>query len=773
MGLQRRPAIMFASTLVCLAGLCAAHAAQAQHPPIEVDGSRHVDPDIIRSYLHPNADGSFHAEDLDAALKALYGTQLFNDVQISRSGPGIRVKVTDNPIIARIAFEGTKSLKDKQLKPLVQSKEGGPLSRALVHDDVERILAIYRRNGRFNARVEPKTIDNKNRGVSLVFEIKEGERTGIVEIQFVGNSAFVANKLKGAIKTGQTNFLSFLVDNDFYDPDKVEIDRDLLSRFYRAHGYPDIHVVSAAPRYDAAKKGLVLTFTLDEGPRYRFGTVIIKSGVNAVGSNTLKPLLKMREGDVYNADAVDKTTDIILMDLARHGEPFAAVKTGSEHVPGQHVINVFYDVEPGPRVYVERVEIHGNTKTQDNVIRRELTFAEGSPYNRALVQTSEQHLKKLGFFKTVKFSEKNGSAPDRVVLDLKVEEQDTGQFSIAGGYSDTAGAVGNVTIGDRNFFGRGESVKLSLDYGQYTKGFDLAYSEPYLFGQRVTLGLDAFAKQNDSNSNQSYTSTIYGGKISVGTPLTDQLGLQWRYSLTNQSLVLDPSLGTASIPVQEAAAAGPMWVSAVGSTISYNTLDDDQHPTSGLRADVNNDVAGLGGDVKFLRNTDDLRYYQPIANDITSITRAQTGYIIPWGGQSLPLLNGFFGGPQLVRGFAPNGFGPRDITPGTTMDNLGGNAYWATSEELQAPIPMLPPEFQLKAAVFADAGSLWRTGASSYGPALSQSLQVSNSRAIRSSIGTGLVWDSILGPIRVDYAYPLTKGPYDVTQRLHFGYGMF
>jgi outer membrane protein insertion porin family len=301
---------------------------------------------------------------------------------------------------------------------------------------------------------------------------------------------------------------------------------------------------------------------------------------------------------------------------------------------------------------------------------------------------------------------------------------------------------------------------------------DLAFTDPYAFGQHVSLGFDISDKESVANEYQSFNSTTYGATITAGTPLTDTLALSWRYSIQNQALSLDPSMGVASLPVQEAAAAGAQWVSSVGSGVTYDTLDNERSPTSGMRIDVNNDVAGLGGDVKYMRNTDQFRYYAQFPDDIVGMAKAQTGYITPWGGQSLPLLDNFFGGPSLVRGFAPNGFGPRDLTPGTTMDNIGGNAYWATTYELQAPFPFIPQTIGLKASVFADAGSLWSTGASSYSPALSSSL-VGNSSVIRSSVGAGLVWDSILGPIRVDYAYPISKASYDITQRLNFGYGMF
>ena len=760
-----------AVTLASAAWLIGVGGVAAPSPALTVMGNAHVGTDVIRSYFRAGPGGAIDEAEISAAVKALYATGLFSDVRVARTPAGLRVTVVENPTLARIAFEGNKALADKQLKSFVHSQAGGPLSRPLVHDDVERILAVYRRQGRLNAHVDPQTIRGKNGTVSLVFAIKEGGRTGISDIRFSGNTAFSSNKLKGVVKSGETNLLSRLLNNDIYDPEKAEADCDLLRRFYRAHGYPDAQASLSVPQYDESKKGLIVTFKLEEGPLYRLGTVGVASHVAAVNSGELNNLVKLRRSDVFNADAIDKTVEAMSMDLARRGEPFTTVKATTEKTHS-HTINVGFAIEPGPRTYVERIEIHGNKKTQDKVIRREIAFDEGGPYNPALVQLSERRLKRLGYFKSVKFSRKNSSAPDdRVVVDVAVKEQDTGLFTVSGGYSDTAGAIANVTIGDRNLLGSGESAKLSVDYGQYAKGFNFAFSEPYPLGEHLPVGVNLFANESDSNSNQAYTSTVYGGKVGVTTPLNDQLGLEWHYGLSNQSLALDPSLGTASLPVQQAAAAGPMWVSAIGSTLSYNTLDDPRHPTAGLSAVVNSDVAGLGGDVKFLRNTDDVKFYQPVTADVISLSRAQTGYIAPWGGQNLPLLNGFFGGPQLVRGFAPNGFGPRDITPGTTMDNVGGNAYWALSQEFQAPIPMLPPAFQLKAAVFADAGSLWGTGVSNYGPALSQSLN--NSQAIRSSFGVGLIWDSILGPLRIDYAYPLTKGPYDVTQRLHFGYGPF
>ncbi len=758
---------------LCVAAFAGARAAESQSSAVIVTGNKRVDAEVIRSRFHLDRNRDLSADELDTAVKSLYSTHLFKDVGVRKTPSGIHVIVAENEKIARIAFEGNKAVTDKQLKPLLQSRESGPLSTALVHDDVESMLELYRRRGRFGARIVPKTIGNNERGVSLVYEISEGPRTGISEIRFQGNEAFGSDKLRGVIKTGRTNILSTLLDNDFYDPDKVEIDRDLLSRFYRSRGYPDARVVSARAQYNEHEKKLILVFAIEEGTRFRFGSVAIKSDVQNVNVAELRGLVRTGEGETYNADAIDGTVTAILVKLAARGKPFITLKVEPERPPGQKNINVVYHLEQGKPVYVERIEIRGNTKTRENVIRREIGLGEGGPYNRALVQNSERRLKKLGIFKNVKFTQEAGSAPDRTIVTVTVEEQETGQFTVSGGYSDVDGFVANVSLGDNNLFGQGRAAKISVDYGQYVRGVAVGFSEPYLMGQNVTAGVDLFGRQTEANANQSYTSTVYGGKIGFGFPLTDDLGLNLHYGLSNQSVTLNPANGAVSIPVQQAAAAGPQWISSAGLTTTFNTLDDNRHPSSGMLATANNDVAGLGGDVKFLRNTNDVRYYTALSDDLTSLTRAQTGFVTPWGGQRLPLLNGFFGGPSLVRGFAPNGFGPRAITPGATMDNLGGNAYWATSQELQAPVPLLPPEFQLKASIFADAGSLWGTQSASFAPALSQSLQVNNSRAIRSAIGAGLTWDSILGPLRVDYAYPLTKGPYDVTQRLHFGFGMF
>jgi outer membrane protein insertion porin family len=648
------------------------------------------------------------------------------------------------------------------------------LWRAFVQSDVVQIIALYRQQGYFDVKVEPQTIKTKEDRVNLVFAITEGDKLAVKKISFVGNKAFPQNKLSGVIKSGKSNVLSFLLNNDTYDADRIENDRDLLRQFYLAHGYADVQVSSSAS-YEADQKGVVLTFTLDEGAQYHFGKVEIESSLKTVDAAALRRYLRTRVGDTYDADAVNQTVDALSMQLARSGEPFASVFARSDRLPDSRLINLTYAIDQGKRLYVERIDIHGNAKTHDDVIRREFDFGEGDAYNRALIDRAERRLKALGYFKTVKLTTQPGSAPDHVILDATVEEQDTGNFSIAGGYSTADGVLAEVRVSDTNFLGAGYKANTTVTFGQYARGLELGFTDPYFLNQRLSAGVDLFGKETFANTYQSYNSTIYGAKFLLGTPLNENLGVTWNYSIYNQALSLNPASGIASLPIQQAAQAGAIWVSSIGSSVTYSTLDDPRNPTNGVRVQTNNDFAGLGGAAKFARTSEDVRYYHPIVGDVVGMVRGQGGYVTPWGGQQLPLLDNFFGGPQLVRGFAPNGFGPRDITPGTTLDNVGGNVYWTTSAELQAPMPLVPADANLKVALFSDVGSLWANGASSTAnlASLSPSQQIANSKAPRASVGGSLIWDSPFGALRVDYAYPIAKQPYDVSQRLNFTAGAF
>src|SRR6478609_1733174 len=582
---------------------------------IVVEGSRRVEPETIRSYFKPGPGGRIGPEQEDEALKALVATGLFSDVRINHTGGRIVVMVVENPVINRVAFEGNKKAKDEQLNAEVQSKPRGTLSRPTVQADVQRIIEIYHRTGRFDVSVDPKIIELPNNRVDLVFEIREGEKTGIKDIRFVGNNAYSSGRLKDVVKTSESNILSFLQTTDIYDPDRVEADRDLLRRFYLKHGYADVRIVSAIGEYDPAKKGFVVTYTIDEGAQYRVGTVEVISNVHAIDPAGLRSQLKLGAGSVYNADLVEKTVEAMTIQAARQGYAFANVRPRGDRNFEAKTINLAFVVEEGARAYIERINIRGNTRTRDYVIRREFDLGEGDAYNRALIDRAERRLKNLNYFKSVKITNEPGSAPDRVVVNVNVEEQPTGEFSISGGYSTADGLIGEVSVADRNLMGRGNYAKASVSYGQYVRGFDLTFVEPFLFGYRMAGGIDLFARQNFRSSYVSYDSQTVGTNLRLGFALTEEIAFQPRYSFYQQRITLPIQLdncqfsslalinggpgvnpireaagqdlfvnppvgcfadGEASLAVRKELAAGPVNVSLVGYTLSYNTLDNNK-----------------------------------------------------------------------------------------------------------------------------------------------------------------------------------------------------
>lgn len=785
------------SVTVAFSGAAAAQTVSS----IVVEGSRRVEADTIRSYFKPGPGGRIGPEQEDEALKALVSTGLFSDVRINHAGGRIVVTVVENPVINRVAFEGNKKAKDEQLNAEVQSKPRGTLSRPTVQADVQRIIEIYHRTGRFDVSVDPKIIELPNNRVDLVFEIREGEKTGIKDIRFVGTKAYSSSRLKDVVKTSESNILSFLQTTDIYDPDRVEADRDLLRRFYLKHGYADVRIVSAIGEYDPAKKGFVVTYTIDEGAQYRVGTVEVISNVHAIDPAGLRSQLKLGEGSVYNADLVEKTVEAMTIQAARQGYAFANVRPRGDRNFETKTINLAFVVEEGARAYIERINIRGNTRTRDYVIRREFDLGEGDAYNRALIDRAERRLKNLNYFKTVKITNEPGSAPDRVVVNVDVEEQPTGEFSVSGGYSTADGFIGEVSVADRNLMGRGNYAKASVSYGQYVRGFDLTFVEPFLFGYRMAGGIDLFARQNFHSSYVSYDSQTVGVNLRLGFALTEEIAFQPRYSFYQQKITLPIQLdncqfsslalinggpgvtpagefggldtnllangpfggcyadGEASLAIRKELAAGPVNVSLVGYTMSYNTLDNNKLPTSGLFAELRQDFAGVGGDVDFIRTSVETRKYYEVFSDVVSVFKLQAGNISSWGGQQLRMLDQFQMGPNLVRGFSPAGIGPRDLTPGTTNDALGGSLYWGASVEAQTPLYFLPKDVGIKLAVFADAGSLWSYKGPTFWNVTGETLQVGldSPSMIRSSVGVGLLWDSPLGPLRFDLAYPITK----------------
>ncbi|RXF74694.1 outer membrane protein assembly factor BamA [Hansschlegelia zhihuaiae] len=771
----------------------------AQSGGITVRGNQRVDAETVRSYF--TGRGPLTQATIDEGIRGLYASGLFSDVRVARAGGGIVVTVSENQVLNRVAFEGNSKIKDSVLESETQSKPRGPFNPAVVQADAQRIQDIYRRSGRYEVTVSPKTIDQPSGRVDLVFEINEGEKTKISSINFEGNDAFSDGTLRDQMTTTESNWLSWLKTSDVYDPDRVNADLELLRKFYLNHGYADFRVVSANAALDQGTNAFTLNIAVEEGQKYRFGAVDVESSVPDVDAATLRGKIKSSSGSTYSAQDIDKSVEAMSLDLASRGYAFAQVRPRGDRNMSDQTIGVTYVVEEGARVYVERINVRGNTRTRDYVVRREFDIGEGDAYNQIFIDRAERRLKALGFFKNVKISTEPGSSPDRVIVNVDVEDQATGEFSVAGGYSSQDGMIGEVALGERNFLGRGQYARIAAQFGQNVSGFDFSFTEPYFLGSRVSAGVDAYVKQRDETDYTSYELDTYGGGLRFGLPITEEFTLGTRYQLYQQDLKIPSEFSritvkTSNPPPARVAnddrasaaifeAEGKTMTSLAGLSLIYNDLDNPQAPTLGTYAELKGDVAGLGGDAKFFRTTFDGRYYHPLGwENIIGMLRVQGGHVVAFGSDDLRILDHFPGGPDLVRGFEPQGFGPRDV--GTSKlfrgspndDPLGGTTYFGGSAEMQFPIFGLPKEIGLKGALFADAGTVFNyegvdsiTVDGRLGNPRELYVNAKDSKKIRSSVGASLLWNSPLGPIRFDFAKVLSKEKYDETQLFRFSGG--
>jgi outer membrane protein insertion porin family len=774
---------------------------------ITVQGNQRVDSDTIRSYF---AGERLDQAGIDRGVRAMYNSGLFSDVRVRHTGGGIVVSVTENSTVNRVTLSGNSRVKSDQLFPELQTRSRGPYSQAVVNADVQRILEIYRRIGRSDAVVNVTTETAENGRINVTFNIVEGSKTSVYAINFEGNRAFGSWRLRNLMQTTEGNLLSFLKTSDVYDPDRLASDVDAIRRHYLKNGYVDFRVISSDAVYSPERRGYIITIVVDEGEQYRVGTVAVDSRLPNVDERQLRSRVLTTPGSVYNAEQVEKTVEGMTIDAARRGLPFVQVRPRGDRDTAGRVVNLGYTADEGARVYVERINISGNTRTRDYVIRREFDLGEGDAYNKALVDRAERRLKALSYFKNVRITQSPGSAPDRVVLNVEVEDQPTGQFSIGGGFSTSDGFLGEVSIAESNFLGRGQQVRLAGSYGQKSRSIELSFTEPYFLGYRMSAGFDVFSRFTDATTTGRYYSRVTGGSIRFGLPITEELGIGIRYSLYTTSIEVPntfrlpyndcsipisgftPNPGTqfnscltngeASLAVKEAAAKRNL-TSSLGLSFVYNSLDNPKDPTHGWLATFTPEVAGLGGDSRFLRVTADVKYYYPLADDVVGVLRAQGGHIQGFGGGKLRLTDHFNLGPTLVRGFANGGIGPRDYAYDANSGAVGGTTYVGASAEVQFPLWGVPREIGLRGAVFADVGTLFNYAGNrrfaqlngrTYGVGTNgcttaevavirlgttqgNCLFVSDSNTIRSSVGASILWQSPLGPIRIDYAHALTK----------------
>jgi outer membrane protein insertion porin family len=722
---------------------------------IVVTGNQRVEQAAIESYLTLRRGDPFTAQGLDASLKALFATGLFEDVRVRRDGDRLVVEVVENPIINRVAFEGNRAINDATLEGEVAIRPRQVFTRARVQDAVTRILDLYRRSGRFSARVEPKIIELDQNRVDLVFEIEEGPVTKVRGISFVGNEAFSDSTLRGVIQTVEAAWWRLFTTDDTYDPDRLQFDQELLRRFYNARGYADFQVLSAVAELTPDGKEFYITFTLDEGPVYKFGTIDIRSQVSDLAPEQLQASLQAKPGTVYNADQLEATVQRLTDQLGSLGYAFTQIDVVQRKNRENLTVDVTFDVREGPRVYVERIDISGNVRTLDSVIRREIRLAEGDAFNAALLRRSRQRIINLGFFETVEVRNEPGSAPDRTVVKVKVSERSTGELSFGAGYSTTDGPLGDVRFRERNLLGRGQDLTANFTISGRRQNIQLSFTEPWLFDRELAAGFDIFRTKTDYQNESNFDQTLTGGRVRAGYALTENLRHGVYYTLRRTQIHDVDDDASPFIRDEE----GARWTSAVGQSFTYDRRDQRFLPSEGYALRLEQEVAGLGGDSRYLKHEGRADWYYPFAPEWVLNLGLSAGYIFGFGGEDVTLSERFFLGGSSFRGFSFGGIGPRDRR---TEDALGGNLYYVGTAELRFPLG-LPKELRFFGRAWTDVGTL--TEIDLDGPG------IADSGDLRASVGVGLSWLSPLGPLAIDLGYAVRKEREDETETFRISFG--
>ncbi len=796
---------VFAVSIVAVQSVGLTAAAAQTVSSVQVRGNQRVEADTIRGLAQIQPGQNVGAAEIDSAVTRLFATGLFSDVRISRSGGTLIVDVDENQIVAGVVFQGNSRIRTEQLQATVQTAPRAAYNASTAQADVEAIRAAYTRVGRSDATVNVSTVPVDGNRVNVVYTINEGDRTRIARIDFVGNTAFRDGRLKEVIALRETGILGFLQRSDIYDEERLRADEETLRRFYYNRGYADFRIVSSVAELDATANQYFITITVDEGERYTFGRVNIDSTVPGIDAAALQSELETRSGQVYSAEAVEDTLVNLTNAVASQGYAFAQVTPRGDRDFNANTIGIDYVIDEGPRAYVERIEIRGNTKTRDYVIRREFDVSEGDAFNQVLIQRARQRLEALRFFERVNVSTAPGSQPDRVIVVVQVAEQSTGEFSIGGGYTtggENSGPVAEVSVTERNFLGRGQFVRVSAGFGENTRNYQLSFTEPYFLGRRLAAGFDIY--RNES-SGGGYDIERNGGSLRIAAPLTEHLTAQLAYNykqetfgdsfgltvnpLNGQPFGFDgagnpisstcgdpgaqgnfgglPGEGSAGAPpftlspiINQAICDSPYSTSSIAYAFSYNSLDNQNDPREGIFAQVGQEFAGVGGDAQFVRTTGRGSIFTLLSEeyDLVSQLSAGGGNVSALGGD-LRVFDNFFRGQDIVRGFRHQGIGPRQNGVA-----LGGENFVNASAEVTFPLPLVSRDFGFRGAAFADAGSLWGVQDAD-APGV-----VGDDFALRASAGVGLIWASPFGPLRVNYAVPLAEEEFDRTQEFSFGF---
>jgi outer membrane protein insertion porin family len=745
-----------------------------------VRGNERIEPATVISYLPMSVGETVDAAKIDAGLKALFRTDLFSNVTMELNPNGdLVINVVENPIINRVLFEGNSSIKEDKLKDEVSVRPRGIFTRAKAQADVGRIVELYRRAGRISAEVTPQIVELPQKRVDLIFKINEGPKSGVLRVNFIGNKAFSDNDLRDVVVTEQSHWYKFFSSNANYDPDRLEYDKEQLRKYYRNRGFYDFRVASAVAELAPDKNGFVVTYTVDEGPEYKFGKVNVETDLKKLDRNVLLSLVPLHRGELYQDEKIEQATDALTFAAGAAGFAFVDVRPRYTPNRANGTVDVTFDVKEGPRVYVDRIDIVGNTRTLDYVIRREMNVSEGDAYNRVLVDRSKNQIRALGYFKDVEITEVPSSAPDRTGLQVKVTEQPTGELSFSAGYSSVDQLVIDLGVTERNFRGRGEDVRARASIGSIRSTLDFSFTEPRFLGRDLAAGYDAYYYKYDLTQFSAYKQQTIGTGVRLNFPLSLTSRGSLRYTIRDDSVQIDSSFCTPGQLIVSASLCdqrGTFLTSMVGYGYRMDRRNDAINPTRGFFFEVNQDFAGLGGDVKYVSTEANTGWYHGFNKTFILSVTGSAGDIEAWGGDHVRINNRFYKGGNSFRGFQTAGIGPRDLTfasSGQNNDALGAKTYAIGSVELTIPT-YLPEQYGIKAALFSDFGTAGRLDSfdkKSIDPATGLSILnplIKDDLGLRASAGLSVFWKSPMGPIRFDFSQILKKDPYDRTETFKF-----
>ncbi|PYE44745.1 Beta-barrel assembly machine subunit BamA [Rhizobium sp. PP-F2F-G20b] len=749
--------------VVVLASASVAEAATIRR--IDVRGATRVSAETVRSNIAIVPGREFTNSDIDASVKRLYATGYFSNVSINVSGGALVVSVSENNLINQVVFNGNRKITDEKLAAVVKTRSLGAYSEATAQADIQSIKDAYAGIGRNDVTVTVQTAPIAEGRINVAFVVNEGDRTKIRSINFVGNNAYSDGRLQGVISTKKSGILSFLNRKDVYNADKLRADEEQLRQFYYNRGYADFRVVSSDAVLDETANEYTVTITIEEGERYDFGAVNVESTVEGINAEELKGLVQSRQGTIYKAKDVQETMSEISKRVAAQGYPFARVTPRGNRDFAGRTIAVDYLVDQGERAYIERIEIRGNTRTRDYVIRREFDMSEGDAFNQEMIATAKRRLEALGYFSTVNISTQAGTASDRVVVIVDVQDQSTGSFGIGAGYSagNGGGFLVEASIEEKNFLGRGQYIRVAAGRGEDSKTYNVSFTEPYFLGYRLAAGFDVFKNENDFNDD-NYSYEDQGFSLRVTAPITERLSSTLRYNYTELDYhASDDELADLSSPYRRVVNFSPWTRSSISNSFTYNSLDDAQLPHEGILATATQEFAGLGGTSDFYKLTAKAKWYYTVNDDADVIASlsAGAGHVVGTGGE-MEVFDQFQIGSSEIRGFERNGIGPRSREYG---DAIGGTTYFTASAEATFPLPGVPRDAGFRGAVFADAGTLYGNDVSTR----ASDRIVGTDASLRASLGVGLLWASPFGPLRVDYAVPIAKEDYDKVQNIKFG----